>query len=194
MVTVRCAGPPGTPAPDVTPHEVLPTVSSRSYRGRHYAGRHRVSGSRVRLPRAFGAGFVLPTTAAAALVVTATGASVAETSQPVQPLAFTMAQQDIARTQVFQHIAKFPMFQLAAGAMEDEQAGFVALRSGKLRNQLRRQVKMELGGSHAERVVAAAGLPISDFASLMAASLKLFMTDFNGLWVACAMPQFIVGG
>ena len=31
--------------------------------------------------------------------MTATGASVAETTQPVQPLAFTVEQQDIARTQ-----------------------------------------------------------------------------------------------
>lgn len=70
-----------------------------SYRGRHYAGRHRVSSSRVRLPRAFSAGFVLPTTAAAALVVTATGASVAESVDTVQPLALTGAQTQIARTQ-----------------------------------------------------------------------------------------------
>lgn len=70
-----------------------------SYRGRHYAGRHRVSSSRVRLPRAFSAGFVLPTTAAAALVVTATGASVAESSAQVQPLALTGQQSAMARTQ-----------------------------------------------------------------------------------------------
>lgn len=86
------------------------------------------------------------------------------------------------------------MFQLTVGAMEDEQTGFVALRSRKLGNQLWRQIKMELGGSHAQRVVAAAGLPISDFALLKAASLKLFMTDFNRLWAVYAMPQFIVGG
>ena len=55
-------------------------MSSRSYRGRHYAGRHRVSSRRARLPRALSSSFVLPTTAAAALVVTATGATVAESA------------------------------------------------------------------------------------------------------------------
>lgn len=71
-------------------------MSSRSYQGRH-AGRHR-AGSRVRLPRAFSAGFVLPTTAAAALVVTATGASVAE-SAPPQTFALTGQQTQMVRTQ-----------------------------------------------------------------------------------------------
>ena len=72
MVTVRWASP-------VTPLRFFP-VSSPKYQGRHYAGRHRVSGRRVRLPRAFSSSFVLPTTAAAALVVTATGATVAESA------------------------------------------------------------------------------------------------------------------
>jgi murein DD-endopeptidase MepM/ murein hydrolase activator NlpD len=71
-------------------------VSSRSYRGRHYAGRHRVS-VRARLPRAFSSSFVLPTTAAAALVVTATGATVAE-STPLT-LDLTGQQSAMARTQ-----------------------------------------------------------------------------------------------
>jgi murein DD-endopeptidase MepM/ murein hydrolase activator NlpD len=57
-------------------------VSSPKYQGRHYAGRHRNSGMRARLPRAFSSSFVLPTAAALALVVTATGATVAE-SAPV---------------------------------------------------------------------------------------------------------------
>jgi len=52
-------------------------VSSSSYRGRHYGGRHRVQTRRARPSRAFGSSFVLPTAAAAALVVTATGATVA---------------------------------------------------------------------------------------------------------------------
>ncbi len=73
--TVLCE--PPTPRPS-TP-EVLSPVSS-SYRGRHYAGRHRLSSRGARLPRAFSSSFVLPTTAAAALVVTATGATVAESS------------------------------------------------------------------------------------------------------------------
>ena len=72
-------------------------MSSPKYQGRHYAGRHRVSGRRARLPRAFSSSFVLPTTAAAALVVTATGATVAESS----PLTLDLSGQQtaIARTE-----------------------------------------------------------------------------------------------
>ena len=65
---------------------------SSSYQGRHYAGRHRVRQSRVRLPRALSASFVLPTTAAAALVVTATGATVAESA----PLTLDLSGQQTA--------------------------------------------------------------------------------------------------
>jgi len=72
-------------------------VSSPKYQGRHYAGRHRPSGRRARLPRAFSSSFVLPTTAAAALVVTATGATVAESA----PLTLDLSGQQtaIARTE-----------------------------------------------------------------------------------------------
>jgi murein DD-endopeptidase MepM/ murein hydrolase activator NlpD len=72
-------------------------VSSRSYRGRHYAGRHRVHSRGVRLPRALSSSFVLPTVAAAALVVTATAATAAE-STPVT-LDLTGQQSAMARTQ-----------------------------------------------------------------------------------------------
>ncbi len=53
-----------------------PPVSSR------YAGRHRggSSNGRRRIPRSFRSGFVLPTAAAATLVLTATGASVAKSA------------------------------------------------------------------------------------------------------------------
>jgi murein DD-endopeptidase MepM/ murein hydrolase activator NlpD len=71
---------------------------SSSYRGRHYAGRHRLSGRRARLPRALSSSFVLPTTAAAALVVTATGATVAESSAALT-LDLTGQQTAIARTE-----------------------------------------------------------------------------------------------
>jgi murein DD-endopeptidase MepM/ murein hydrolase activator NlpD len=52
---------------------------------RHYVGRHRPAHAAVdakirRAPKSLSAGFVLPTAAAAALVVTATGASMAEAS------------------------------------------------------------------------------------------------------------------
>jgi murein DD-endopeptidase MepM/ murein hydrolase activator NlpD len=57
-------------------------VSSSSYKGRHYGGRHRVHTRRARLPRAFSSSFVLPTAAAAALVVTATGATVVHPTAP----------------------------------------------------------------------------------------------------------------
>jgi murein DD-endopeptidase MepM/ murein hydrolase activator NlpD len=72
-------------------------VSSPTYQGRHYAGRHRSSGPRARLPRAFSSSFVLPTVAAAALVVTATGATVAESA----PLTLDLSGQQtaVARTE-----------------------------------------------------------------------------------------------
>ncbi len=70
-------------------------MSSRSYRGRHYAGRHRVHSRRARLPRALSSSFVLPTTAAAALVVTATAATAAESS----PLTLDLTGQQTAMAQ-----------------------------------------------------------------------------------------------
>ena len=73
-------------------------MSSRSYQGRHYAGRHRTGTRRVRPPRALSAGFVLPSTAAVALVATATGASVAESAQPLT-LDLTGQQSAMVRTQ-----------------------------------------------------------------------------------------------
>ena len=60
-------------------------MSSSSYQGRHYGGRHRVQTRRARLPRAFSTSFVLPTAAAAALVVTATGASVVHATPQAPP-------------------------------------------------------------------------------------------------------------
>ncbi len=71
---------------------------SSSYQGRHYAGRHRVRRSHVRLPRALSASFVLPTTAAAALVVTATGATVAESA----PLTLDLSGQQTAQARTEQ--------------------------------------------------------------------------------------------
>ncbi|HYH72207.1 MAG TPA: M23 family metallopeptidase [Nocardioides sp.] len=59
---------------------------SSSYQGRHYGGRHRVQNRRARLPRAFSSSFVLPTAAAAALVVTATGATVVHPTPPTLEL------------------------------------------------------------------------------------------------------------
>ena len=53
---------------------------SSSYQGRHHGGRHRVAARGVRVPRALSSSFVVPTLAAAALVVTATGATVAESA------------------------------------------------------------------------------------------------------------------
>lgn len=84
-------------APAVDTPEVPPVVSSRSYTGRHYAGRHRVQ-RRARTPRALSPGFVLPTVAAAGLVVTATGASMAE-SASTQPFELTSSQSAMVRTQ-----------------------------------------------------------------------------------------------
>ena len=72
-------------------------MSSSKYQGRHHAGRRRDSGTRARLPRSLSSSFVLPTVAAAALVVTATGATVAESA----PLTLDLSGQQtaIARTE-----------------------------------------------------------------------------------------------
>ncbi|GGL30016.1 M23 family metallopeptidase [Phycicoccus endophyticus] len=72
-------------------------MSSRSYTGRHYAGRHRVQQRRARLPRALSSGFVLPTAAAGALVVTAAGATMAESAP--QSFDLTGRQTAMVRTQ-----------------------------------------------------------------------------------------------
>jgi murein DD-endopeptidase MepM/ murein hydrolase activator NlpD len=83
--------------PHHPPDEVPPVVSSRSYQGRHHAARHGAGRSGFRVPRAFSSSFVLPTVAAASLVVTATGASVAESA----PLTLDVSGQQtaMARTQ-----------------------------------------------------------------------------------------------
>jgi murein DD-endopeptidase MepM/ murein hydrolase activator NlpD len=75
-------------------------VSSSSYRGRHYGGRHRVRTRRARLPRAFSSSFVLPTLAAGALVVTATGATVTAGAE-AKPLTLDLSgnQTAIARSE-----------------------------------------------------------------------------------------------
>lgn len=72
-------------------------MSRRSYQGRHHAARHAAGRRGVRVPRAFSSSFVLPTVAAAALVVTAAGASVAESA----PLTLDLSGQQsaMARTQ-----------------------------------------------------------------------------------------------
>ena len=53
-------------------------MSSSPPNGRHYAGRHRVRTRSARLPRALGPGSLLPTATAAALVVAAGGATLAQ--------------------------------------------------------------------------------------------------------------------
>ncbi|GAB3067252.1 M23 family metallopeptidase [Phycicoccus sp. Root563] len=66
--------------------------SSPSYQGRHRVpGRHRAPRRGPRIPAGFRGGFVLPTAAAAALVVTTTGATVAESSPVHLDLAGTQA-------------------------------------------------------------------------------------------------------
>ena len=74
---------------------------STPYEGRH-RGRHRKPAT-SRVPRALHPGFVLPSAAAAALVVTATGASVAE-SAPLT-LEMTAAQAQTARDQAATEVA-----------------------------------------------------------------------------------------
>ncbi len=64
-----------------------PPVSKDSYQGRHCApGRHRAPRRGPRIPTGLRSGFLLPSAAAAALVVTATGATVAESA----PAAFDL--------------------------------------------------------------------------------------------------------
>lgn len=72
------------------------------YQGRH-RGRHRKT-AKTRVSRALHPGFVLPTAAAAALVVTATGATVAE-SAPLT-LDLTAAQAQTARDQAATEVAQ----------------------------------------------------------------------------------------
>jgi hypothetical protein len=49
---------------------------------------------------------------------------------------------------MIQHVAKTFMFDLRVIAMEDEQARLIALRSGKLRDQFWRQMKIKVRGAH----------------------------------------------
>lgn len=58
-------------------------MSSRKYVGRHRPAHAAVDSKVRRAPKSLSAGFVLPSAAAAALVVTATGASMAEATQPI---------------------------------------------------------------------------------------------------------------
>jgi len=74
-------------------------VSSSSYQGRHYGGRHRARPARPRLPRAFSSSFVLPTLAAGALVVTATGATVTAGAATPPTLDLNSNQSAMARTE-----------------------------------------------------------------------------------------------
>ena len=50
----------------------------------------------------------------------------------------------------FQQIAKFPVFDPSAGAMQNQQPRFVAPGRGMLRDQFRRQGKIKISGSHRE--------------------------------------------
>lgn len=81
--------------------------SSPSYQGHHRApGRHRAPRRGLRVPTGLRGGFVLPTAAAAALVVTTTGATVAESSPVHRDLVGTQATsraQDAAVTD-FDHV------------------------------------------------------------------------------------------
>ncbi len=75
-------------------------MSSSSYEGRHRGpGRHRRPSSGPRVPQTFRTGFALPTAAAAALVITATGATVAESAPTIDLTGTTAAKlkaQDVA--------------------------------------------------------------------------------------------------
>jgi hypothetical protein len=57
--------------------------------------------------------------------------------------------QHVARAEIPRQIAELPVRRAAAGARQNEQARLIALRRGMLRNQLQRQIKIEIGGPHA---------------------------------------------
>jgi murein DD-endopeptidase MepM/ murein hydrolase activator NlpD len=106
-------------------------VSSSSYQGRHYAGRHRVR-SRARLPRALSSSFVLPTLAAGALVVTATGATVTADAKPLT-LDLDGAQTAMARTE---QVADEAMVSDLAARRQDASLQTAALH-GRVEEQAR---------------------------------------------------------
>lgn len=107
-------------------------MSSSSYRGRHYAGRHRVRSSRARLPRAFSSSFVLPTLAAGALVVTATGATVTADAKPLT-LDLDGTQTAMARTE---QVADEAMVSDLAARRQDASMQTAALQ-GRVEEQAR---------------------------------------------------------
>jgi murein DD-endopeptidase MepM/ murein hydrolase activator NlpD len=105
---------------------------SSSYRGRHYGGRHRVQSRRARLPRAFSSSFVLPTLAAGALVVTATGATVTADATPLT-LDLNGSQTAMARTE---QAADEAMVSDLAQRRQDASMGTSALQ-GRVEEQQR---------------------------------------------------------
>ena len=78
------------------------SVSSPSYEGRHRApGRHRGPKKGPRLPAVLKSGYLLPSAAAAALVVTASGATVAESAPVHLDLTGAAARQKAQDTEAF---------------------------------------------------------------------------------------------
>jgi hypothetical protein len=56
--------------------------------------------------------------------------------------------EDIARPEKFQNILKPPVRDAMLGAIQDEQPGLVAQWRRSLGNELRRQIKTKISGSH----------------------------------------------
>ena len=57
--------------------------------------------------------------------------------------------QHVAGAEKSRQIPELPVFDAPVRAMQNQQARFIAARRGMLRDQLRRQVKIEISGSHA---------------------------------------------
>jgi hypothetical protein len=72
--------------------------------------------------------------------------------------------QHVAGSEIFRQVPELAVIQVSIGAMQDEQPRFIALRRRMLRDQLRRQIKMKISGSHG------AQSPGSDFKFQAAAS------------------------
>ncbi len=60
--------------------------------------------------------------------------------------------QHVPGSKKFNKILKSPVFDAMVGAMQNQQFGLIAVRRWFLGNQLRRQMKMKVGGSHGSRI------------------------------------------
>ncbi len=127
-----------------------------------YEGRHRGSSNGRRIPQSFRSGFVLPTAAAATLVVTATGATVAQ-SAPVhldltgQAAKTKSANAAFERAEATQQRQQSELQLAAAGpgrgsrASRDQSRQALEAKKGRRRQEGRRAKKKALAAAEAAR-------------------------------------------